>query len=612
MIHSREDDPTIRGPRSALSDYLASQNISISRIRAENRARLEATSTTTDVPVTSNDSTTPNAQNVEGEESEQEEATAGPSNTDAAPQTRQCRERKRKQAEAIEAIKKSKAFKRRKQNPSKGCNMDFPEDDVVETAVERGEVVPGQMENCAQCKKRFTVTPYTRADPNGGLLCSKCGSKQAAEEKASKKKGKQKASAGRAGQGRRKLQSAILDGQIGVKSLVTLCVETLAQNIDLADDLGDSPPAIIDRIARHLAKRRLMNSTTLQLFIQPRADEVTVYDAARLDSDDFIRIFQTCSQLKKLKLRNAIQFKDQVMEFLMSRNYNLESFYIHGANLLSETIWQKYLEMKGQGLRSLCVAFTDRHFSNNTVKCLRDNCSSLSRLKICHNGQVSDEGIEYIANLGNLRQLSLHLIKQTSTTPYIHVIENIGIKLWTFSIRHVKDVDDRLLDALHKHCTSLQKLRITHSEVMTDAGFVRLFEHWKNRQLTFIDLQLCRQVDAKVPWENPRNVGLCSRGFQALMAHSGTKLKSLNVHGCRHISKDAFEEVFSSDKLYPELSDLEISFCEQVTDFIVGSIFRSCPNLKQLNVFGCMKVSLHLLSFPSPLFFFFYLLPRKC
>jgi DNA repair protein RAD7 len=74
------------------------------------------------------------------------------------------------------------------------------------------------------------------------------------------------------------------------------------------------------------------------------------------------------------------------------------------------------------------------------------------------------------------------------------------------------------------------------------------------------------------------------------MVHSGRKLQHLNVHGCRHISAKAFEEVFAEDKRYQELKKLEISFCEEVTDFIVGSIFRSCPNLRELNVFGCMKL----------------------
>jgi DNA repair protein RAD7 len=70
------------------------------------------------------------------------------------------------------------------------------------------------------------------------------------------------------------------------------------------------------------------------------------------------------------------------------------------------------------------------------------------------------------------------------------------------------------------------------------------------------------------------------------MAHSGLTLKHLNVHSCRHISREAFENVFAEDKTYLEMQEIDISFCQSVNDFVVGSIFRSCPNLKTLKVFG--------------------------
>ncbi|XXH00605.1 hypothetical protein Hte_006953 [Hypoxylon texense] len=555
----------IRGPQSALTDYLASQNISAAQIRFDARTRAE------------------DAQRAAGGEENEDEDDAALSDT-----ARQARAQKRKrQAQTIKKIKDTKLFKKHKS----WCEMD--DDDLALDIYKRNYIppVPGQIENCEECKKRFTVTAYTRKGPEGGFLCPKCSNKLADEEKAAKKNGKKKAATGPAGgKGRRKLMSQLLDGQVGVKSLLTLCVETLANNIDLADDLGHSSPQVIDRIARQLSKRRLLNPRTLNLFLQSQAEDICLYDAARLEPADYERIFQTCSKLKNLKLRNAIQFKDSTMEYLISRHIVLESIYLHGANLITEACWEKYLKAKGDGLKALRVYFTDKHFSNKIVKSLQKYCPSLTHLKICHNQEVSDEGIKHIARLGNLKHLSLRLVKQTSTNPYIHVIKHIGKQLQTFSIRMVPEVDDRLLDALHGHCTSLTKLRITHSEQMTDAGFARLFKDWKNRPLQFIDLEVCRYVDAQAPRENPHMVGFCSDGFRAMMNHSGKRLKKLSVHGCRHITAEAFEDVFSADKTYPELLDMEISFCEDVTDFIVGSIFRCCPKLKKLNVFGCMKV----------------------
>ncbi|KAK3944188.1 hypothetical protein QBC46DRAFT_305987 [Diplogelasinospora grovesii] len=581
---SRQNQPArrIQGPQSALTDFLASHNISANQIRLDADARRRAAQ--------------------QGQDGQQNGADAGTSTAPItldlpSPETARLDETeartrggKRRKAEqtAIDKIKASKKFQRRKRQVD-----DSEDDDDLARAIfqERSAPLPGQMENCAICGKRFTVTPYSRAAPDGGgLLCTPCG-KELQQEGGPPKKKPKRATGGAVGR-RRQQQSDILDGTYhrGAKPLMTLCIEKLTKHIDLADELGDLPPMIIDKIARNLSKHRLLDSRTLGLFLTPTAEDVHVYDGAKLSSEDLIRIFQTVPALKNLKIRNGIQFKDEVMDYLLSRDIELESFYLHGANLLSEEKWIQYLQEKGRSLQSLRVYFTDKHFGDGVLATLSTACPSLKRLKVTHNQAVSAEGIKNIGQIKTLRHLSLDLHKKVHPDIYVSLLSEIGYDLQTFSLTRVPDIDNTVLDALHNNCKSLQKLRITDSEVMTDEGFARLFNGWENKPLRFIDFQKCRQLDAGQPRENPDNTGLCSNGFKAMMAHSGRYLVDVNVHACRHISAAAFEEVFAADKVYPDLKNLEISFCEEVTDFIVGSIFRSCPNLHELNVFGCMKV----------------------
>lgn len=567
-----------------------SQNISANQIRADAAARRAAADAAAAgpsqaaAPSTAEPGT--NSQQADGDEGEEEDGTS-PATTSAASRAQALK--RKKQAAAIEKIKKSKAFKKRKREAE-----DSDSDDLAKAIFgEKMAPLPGQMENCEICDKRFTVTPYSRTGPNGGLICGPCAKDLSKDDDPAKMKKKKKAGppAGGIG-GRRKVQSRILDGEsaVGAKSLMSLCVETLRKNIHLADDFGELPPAIIDKVARTLSKHRLVNSQNLDLFLNPETDEVKIYDGSRLTSLDYMRVFQMVPRLKIFKARNAIQFKDDVLQYLAGRNINLDTISLHGANLLSEDSWRAYLEVKGDHLKTLQVYFTDRHFGDDLVASLKDLCPSLNRLKIVHNQKVTDKGVEHVAKLVGLKHLSLDLRQFTTTEPYVQVINSIGSTLQTLSLREVRDLDDRVLDSLHDSCKSLQKLRITQSEEMTDAGFARLFKNWANKPLTFIDLQKCRYVDAAHPRENPHKVGLCCDGFRALMQHSGNAVKKLNVHACRNISKAAFEDVFSQDKRYPALNWLEVSFCEDVDDYIVGCIFRSCPNLKELNVFGCMKV----------------------
>lgn len=441
------------------------------------------------------------------------------------------------------------------------------------------------------CNVRFTVTPYSKTGPNGGLLCNPCGKDLDKNEGPAKKK-KKAATGGPVGR-RRKTQSNMLDGTyvLGAKSLMSLCIETLAKNIDLADDLGYLPPDTIDKIARMLSKKRLLDPATLNLFLQPTTQDLTVYDATKLSPDDLVRCFQMAPNMKNLKLKYAIQFKDEVMEYLLSRDQiELEGIHIHGANLLSNEMWMKYLTTKGKSLQKLQVYYTDKHFDDECMAMLKDASPSLKRIKVYHNQKVTGNGIREVAHLKNLQHLSINLHNPVHSDIWVEVLSSIGAKLKTLSLLMTPDLDNTVLDAIHTNCRSLSKLRITDSEVMTDAGFARLFTGWRNPGLAFIDLQKCRHLDSQKPRENPDGVGLCSEGFKALMAHSGQNLKNLNVHSCRHISTKAFEEVFDPEKVYPELKELEVSFCEGVTDFVVGSIFRSCPKLKELNVFGCMKL----------------------
>ncbi|KAK0720069.1 RNI-like protein [Lasiosphaeris hirsuta] len=582
----------IMGPQSALTDFLASHNISANQIRLDAEARRRAAQNNPDgsgeqqdeeatATVTENATATATA-DTQYDPASTEQSGRGQRNAGAVSKT----EKQKKEQKVIEKIKASKKFQKRKRQSG-----DSDDEDDIARAIfqERSAPLPGQMENCALCKKRFTVTPYSRNAPDGGLLCSRCGRDLDPDDGAPKKKAKRvNAGAGK----RRQIQSKILDGDYhpGAKSLMTLCIETLAKNIHLAEDLNNLAPQVIDKIARKLSKQRLLNSTTLSLFLQPSAHDVFIYDAAKLTGDDFIRIFQVVPGLRKLKVCNAIHFKDDIMDYLLSRHINLEAFHLHGANLLSESKWREFLEKKGQSLQSLKVYWTDKHFGDEALSLLATACPNLNRLKVSHNQKVSGEGVMAIAKVKSLQHISLDLRLDVHPDIYVSLLIDIGAGLETFSLTRVPDTDNTVLDAIHNNCQSLQKLRITDSEIMTDEGFVRLFTNWENKPLLFIDFQKCRNLDQAEPRSNPDNIGLCSNGFKALMAHSGKKLVKLNVHACRHISAAAFEEAFSEDKVYPDLVKLEISFCEEVTDFIVGSIFRSCPNLRELNVFGCMKV----------------------
>lgn len=561
----------IRGEtRALLTDGLQSHNISARQIRDDADARRQAAAT----QVRRN-----------GDDDADQVAESSATASMRAPGGSKRTEKQKQEEKAIAKIKASKAFKKRKKHMD-----EEDEDDLARAIFEQSHApLPGQMDNCEICDKRFTVTPYSVAGSNGGLLCAPCGREVAKDREGQKPKKKPRKQTGGIG-ARRTAQSRILDGDLGTKSLATLCVQTLAKNVNMAESLGDLPEHLVDKIARIFSKRRLLKPETLPLFLQPNTETVHIYDGGRLRDDDFISIFQVAPKLRHFKARCAIQFKDEVMDYLLSRDTCLETFYLHGANLLSEDKWHEFLAAKGSCLRRVHVYYTDLHFGDDTIIELQKHCPKLQRLKIENNQKLTEQGVRSIGSLTSLEHIGLQLHHKISSEALTECIAGIGANLQTLSLKMFPAAGDEVLEAIHSNCHALNKLRITDSEVMTDAGFVKLFTNWDNPPLSVVDLQKCRQLDAAHPRENPDSIGLCDEGFKALMAHSQLKIKVVNVHACRHISREAFEQVFNENTVYPELRSLEISFCEEVTDFILGSIFRSCPKIRDVNVFGCMKV----------------------
>lgn len=130
------------------------------------------------------------------------------------------KKRKRKEAATLTKIKQTKEFARRKAR-RRGEPDDDDDEIAKEMMYQKSQPLPGQLDNCESCSKRFTVTAYSKTGPEGGLLCTKCSKELAVEEKKAKSKKTGLKSV------RRQNQSKLLDGlaQHGALSLVEMCTK---------------------------------------------------------------------------------------------------------------------------------------------------------------------------------------------------------------------------------------------------------------------------------------------------------------------------------------------------------------------------------------------------
>ena len=555
-----------------MTDFLASHNISADQIHQDYLARQQA-----------------------AEQQRAQDAAAAANgdddNDDEGEDPVEVKKRKRKEEKMLQKIKQSKEFKRRKfENQKKGEDED--DDDIARTLMSSNKPLTGQLENCEICEKRFTVTPYSKTGPDGGLLCVKCSKELKDDEKKSQAKAQKGKSAPRARRRQNESDRMMGDVKPGAKSLLDTCVRKVADVVNEIEDFGEMPQNVLDRLSQILSKRRVVTGRTIDLFVRDDIDQFDVYDSANLEEEDFCRIFRQMPQLRKINLRWAGQLKDHALTEMANRCENLQHLQLNATNLLSQSAWIEFFKKRGPQLLSLKLSEVGEGFNDATVEALVQNCGNLKRLKLESCPFLSESSVVSVSALTSLRHLTLGIAQQdTSGATLENVVAVVGSQLRTLCLDGYPDLNDEVVDAVRYYCHNLTKLRIHSSITCTDRAFSQLFmSTWKNGPVKSINLHSNRDIDSMNP-DGPSDdpIGFGSEGFKAMMAHSGPALERLDIHSCRHISLDALLDVFDGDKQYPNLKDMNFSFVTMVDEVVMAGIFKSCPALKKLIVFGCFN-----------------------
>ncbi|ODH49136.1 hypothetical protein GX48_04754 [Paracoccidioides brasiliensis] len=561
----------IHGPHSALTDFLASNNISAAEIRNNYEQRLRQALQQNGQQA---NGTEDNSTSNEGGTAQDEET------SDVAVETQN--RRKRKSQAALKAMKAAK------QQKVQGEQSD---DAKILNSMVRGKKashrVPGQLENCESCQTRFTVTAYSKAGPGGGLMCSPCSKLVDLRDQQTKK-----AFANKNKKGRRQNVSKILDGiaQLGATSLVESCIKTVADHIDNIEELGDLPPDLVLRLSHILSKRRALNPLTVDLFLRGDVTVIDIYDCGKLEEDDFQKIFSTMPFLERVNLRFAGQLKDKQLEYMMEHNKELKHLHLDASNLISNGCWQKLFITCGSKLESLKLSNLDSALDDESIAVMAEHCTNLCCLKLKTCWLLGDDALSSIAKLSKLEHLSLEFMKETSSNVLLDMVDKLGPSLQTLSLVSFKNAEDEMLDMIHQRCRRLSKLRFADNDKCTDASYSRLFTDWDNPPLTHVDFSSTRDVDNRNPDGPEEPIGLASAGFTALMNHSGKFIEALNICSCRHISHKALSEVFDGEQKYPCLKEFDISFHTSADDSLVLGIFRSCPALRKVIAFACFGI----------------------
>lgn len=345
---------------------------------------------------------------------------------------------------------------------------------------------------CAFCQTRFTITVFTREAPGGkGWLCRTCG---ASSRKPAKRTGDATAK-----RRRKQLAAALLDLRNSVApTLQELCINTVAQYIDDVEELGELSVSSLNRIARILCKNRRLTPHTIQLFLRPEIKSLEFWDCSGLTPEAINLITSMCPNIETLALGMCGQMIDENLERLASGLPRLQNLYLDGPFLIRKSAWMDFFDSVGPRLKKFALRSVYRIDVEALAVMIESFKDSLESLSLSRLSQLADSTPFFmLSDLESIKELELMELDPGawSDAALVSFLNGRGHQLTKLVIDGDESIGDSVIDAIAQNCVILQHLELKRLPSITEESVIRLFEGWdeaeSNLGLTTLSLERC-------------------------------------------------------------------------------------------------------------------------
>lgn len=424
----------------------------------------------------------------------------------------------------------------------------------------------GQIDFCAKCNCRFTVTVYNKASDGGGLLCSACGSSDTPGKAAARPKAKPAA--------KKRKAKAMLDGDTdSVPKLQDLTIKCIAKHIEDVEMLGDIGHVNMDKICQIISRNRSLNNDTVQLFLDASLKTLNLYDCAKLNRQKLTQVAQMCPHLHELRLHMVGQIDDSVLSFYGQHLKHLTSLALRGCFLITTGGWAKFFEVVGPRLELLELSDTSR-FDAGTAKALVKNCPKLKSLTIRRATHLDDEAVAHLTSLKHLKKLDLgHAGAKVSDETIINLLQSCGKTLEFLDLSALRELTDAVvLEGIGKNCEKLQSLSLNDLDLLSDDGINKFFSEWSdNPPLLSLEIERCPLLHKEA--------------LSAILAHSGANLRNLNLNSMDELTREGILQIAETNAL-PMCESLDLSWIRAVDDLVLERLLENAPSLRKLLIWG--------------------------
>ncbi|KAH3674705.1 hypothetical protein WICMUC_003121 [Wickerhamomyces mucosus] len=540
----------IRGPNSALTEFLRQQGINAEEIRQRHLRRLAGEDEETEIVNVDHSEISSNNIHEDSTQPDQDAEF---------------------DAEELEIRIASRRKRRAAKDNADEYTDSESENDINSTDRIKKKKIVGDEVSCVQCSKTFVVSVYSRQDQlNDGYYCADCTRVQQENDRAIKRN--QMISRKK----RQKLAVALLDRQdVKISSLQDLSIKKITEKIEDVDEFGDIGTINMKKIAKILCRNRSLNDSTLNLFLNPLLEKLEFWDCSKLSKGSYDKICSYAPNIEKLTLLMCGKFHNDNLKYFSNNLNRLTHLEVDGPFLINNESWQTFFISKGKMLKSFKVSNTHR-FSDETLEIMLKNvdpqifeCLKLSRLDGIKNKDSYDLLPMYLTNLKELEISYPNHEDSVDDTMLINLTSINGATLNTLVLDGCSALTDEfLINGLKPFCSNLRKLSLQFLDQITDEGFTGLFHGWNiNLGLNEVFLKKC--------------FSLGDSGIIEMLLHSNSTLVELSLNSIKDLTSLAFQILSCNNLIY-----LDIGFIRSVDDEVLELIQKKCNQLKLIDCYG--------------------------
>lgn len=345
-------------------------------------------------------------------------------------------------------------------------------------------------------------------------------------------------------------------------------------NVTSVNHVNDLPPTILVYILRHLRMCDLLHRASLvcklwhQLVYDPDLwRRIDLQYQHKVTDTQLLTLTQISDRVTHIDISDTHNLTSEAVEHALKWCTHLRSLHMSRGYKLSDGV----LEVVGETCHRLQTLVMDGCYkiSNRGLQQMVEGCPDLRKINLSRcSYRVTDDGVLAIAeNCPRLREVILAYLSEVTDTSCVRLCEMCpDLEVVTLMFSGVSEKGVRALNKLRK----LKVLDISSLPGISPADVATL-------------TQYCPDLEAMNVSLNPQIDDACL----LQIVKYGHKLHLLQCVSC-HVTDHFMSEV---GKYTKTLKNLDIGWCQEVTDDGIRTLSATCQSLRYLGLIRCDAVT---------------------